>query len=354
MEKNHLKKIGVIVVIILSASLLLYSLKNYGFTLLPFIFGAIMAYLVRVIADKIRELTGLNSKINRIICLILSYILMVVSLFFIGKKIAVEVSNFLFDFFNNKNVFETVLLYFDRVIRLFENKIEGEFLKEVSTSFKGFLGQIISNLSVKITSFATKFAISFPKIILSVSVAVISSFFILIDFDKIKRFMLCQLSIKTQKRISEIKNLMSDTFFKMIRCYTIIFAITFFELLVGLILFKVDKPFAIALIIAIADVLPIVGTGTVLIPWAAISFFDKNIAFAIGILALYFIIVVSRNIIEPKIIGEKLGLHPIISLFCMFIGLKLGGVILSILLPFTVIIIKYLNEKNIIHIYNNV
>ena len=354
MGKCCFGKIKIGILTICALVLFFYIFKYFGCILFPFVFGFFMAYMMNVITDKIKELTGLNSKTNRIFCLMICYCVFIVVIFLFSKWIVSKVSNYIFEFVNDKMIIGKIVNFLDGVISLVGNESNNEILGKMILSFKSTIESILSKTSIKLTSLATEVAIKIPEMFFSVTVAIITSFFAAIDFDMIKKFILGQIPLKAQKRILEIKNLLSCSVFKMIKCYVVIFFITFIELFVGFALLKVSDPFVVAILIAIADILPIIGTGTVLIPWSIIAFFEKNIAFSIGIIALFFISIVVRNIVEPKLIGEKLGLHPIVSLLCLYIGLKIGGVMMAIVLPFTVIIIKYLNENNLIRLYNNV
>lgn len=118
------------------------------------------------------------------------------------------------------------------------------------------------------------------------------------------------------------KNYVTGTMGKCILSYCLIFGITFAELTAGLFLLGIKNAFAIAFIIAVLDILPVLGTGTVLIPWAVLAFASGRISTGVGVFGLYLVITVVRNLIEPKLVGKQMGLSPVIMLPCMLIGLK--------------------------------
>jgi predicted PurR-regulated permease PerM len=109
--------------------------------------------------------------------------------------------------------------------------------------------------------------------------------------------------------------------------------------------------FLLALLIALLDILPIVGTGTVLIPWAVISLIVGDYAKGICLLIMYAIITVIRQFIEPKIVGDQVGLHPVATLIAMIVGTKLFGAIGLFGLPISLAIIKDLNDHGKIHVF---
>ena len=89
-----------------------------------------------------------------------------------------------------------------------------------------------------------------------------------------------------------------------------------------------------------------------MIPWIIICFLNQQLKTAIGLLIIYLIVTLIRNIIEPKIVGHQIGLHPLLMLLCMYLGAKLFGFLGIITLPVLIMIIINLNDSGIIHLYN--
>ena len=89
-----------------------------------------------------------------------------------------------------------------------------------------------------------------------------------------------------------------------------------------------------------------------MIPWIAIELFRQNYNLALGLSIIYLIVTVFRNIIEPKIVGDQIGLHPVISLAAIYLGLRTMGVMGMIFMPILAILIKWLCEKEHLKLYN--
>ena len=121
--------------------------------------------------------------------------------------------------------------------------------------------------------------------------------------------------------------------------------VTFCELTVGLFLLGVKGPWFIAFMIAVFDIMPVLGTGGILIPWTIISLAMGNFFFAAGMFILYLIVTIVRSSIEPKIIGDQVGLHPVATLMSMYLGTKLLGVIGLLGFPISLVILKQLNDS---------
>ena len=125
-----------------------------------------------------------------------------------------------------------------------------------------------------------------------------------------------------------------------LKSYSLLFLMTFAELTVGFMILKIPYAVVAALAIAVFDILPVLGTGGVLLPWAVIMLVLGDYPLAIGILILYIVITIIRNMIEPRIVGKQIGLHPLITLIAMFVGLQLFGLAGMILLPMTAVVLS--------------
>jgi predicted PurR-regulated permease PerM len=137
----------------------------------------------------------------------------------------------------------------------------------------------------------------------------------------------------------------------MVKAYLIILSITFVELLIGLSILKVTYALPIAAIVSVLDILPILGTGGVLIPWAIVNLISNDYRSGFGMLILYFTMLIVRNAVEPRIVGHEIGLHPIITITTMYAGLRLFGFIGFIIAPLVTILVKYLNDQGEINLY---
>ena len=144
---------------------------------------------------------------------------------------------------------------------------------------------------------------------------------------------------------------MGGTLLKCLASYALILCITFAELSIGLSVLRVPNAVLIALCIAVFDILPVLGTGGIMIPWGIICLILGKWVLGFGLLVLYVIITVVRNIIEPKIVGYQVGLHPVVTLLCMLTGLQFFGLLGLFGFPITLSLLKNLNDRGLIHIF---
>ena len=191
-----------------------------------------------------------------------------------------------------------------------------------------------------------------PTLVIYIFVTILATLFIGFDKTYIKEEFVHQIPDKWAKAIEDVYKNIFGAIGAYIKSVITIVLITFFELLVGLTIIDFigfDLPYVLALAVGIAlvDALPILGCGTVLIPWAVISALTGNFPFAVAIFILYIVITVVRQLIEPKILSNNIGVHPIITLLAMFIGFKFFGVIGLIFGPITIFILKGIFAKQL-------
>ena len=202
------------------------------------------------------------------------------------------------------------------------------------------------------------FAKGVPSILVSTIIAIIATFFMFGSFDEGVVFIKAQLSERHRNLVSDIKSAFKDTIGNYAAAYGKIILITFGEITVSLLIMKLFKIYTgsyiipIALVIALVDILPVLGTGSIVAPWAVISFIQGNIALGIALLVMWGVISVIRQYIEPKLVGKQIGLNPILTLMGMYVGLKVFGAIGMFGLPITIIILKALQDTGKIHIWN--
>lgn len=196
-----------------------------------------------------------------------------------------------------------------------------------------------------------------PSAVLAVVVSCVCCVFITIDYPRIRRFIYRQIPPEKREVFSRTKRTVLFSFGKVAKAYLLILCITFLELLIG---FKILSAIGVlngsyiiilALVIAIVDIIPVLGTGTVLIPWALYSFIVGNTGLGIGLAIIYALITVIRQYIEPKLVSVQLGLPPFVTLIAMFFGLQLFGFIGLFLMPMLIMLIKMLSDNGTIHLW---
>ena len=193
-------------------------------------------------------------------------------------------------------------------------------------SVSEMLTATLAKISGWVTDGAGVMISSAPSVVFSVVVTLISLFYFAMDSGKIRSDMEKYLPGKVTKRADEVTGICIRAAKRFLKAYLIIMAITFSELLVGFIIIGVKYAFLAALIVSVVDLLPILGTGTVLIPWAVILFLTGEGGKAVAMAALCAVMYIIRQMIEPKIVGNTAGVHPLLALASVYAGYRLSGI----------------------------
>jgi sporulation integral membrane protein YtvI len=226
---------------------------------------------------------------------------------------------------------------------------------KIDTSLGGISAQIlkITALAENTGNIVQSVVKSIPGFFINVIVTIVASCFISADYPNVTGFIIRQLPKRYQKTAIELKSFFMITVARVIRAYLTLMVITFAELSAGLMLLRIPHAIIVAAVIAVVDVLPVLGTGTVMIPWTVIELIMGDFYKALGLILVYAIIAVVRNILEPKIVGQHIGLHPLVTLAAIIIGLKAMGFAGMIFFPICIIILKHLRESGIISLWKD-
>lgn len=353
-EKKREFIINIIYFLIIGA--IIYITIKYALGwFLPFVIGFGIAFMLKPLINLITKKLKINRKIVAGITVLIFYAtvgalftLVLVKISIALKDVFIKLPNM---YINNIEplIFQLSGNVEDILVELDPALIQA--IKDILSSIAESLGTIISKISSGVVSFISSTVSMVPSFFIIVIFTIISSFFFAMDYLNITGFITRQFSPKVSSIFFEIKDYIIGTLFRFVKAYSIIMTITFIELAIGLSILRVESAISIALLIACVDILPVLGTGGVVIPWIFIELFKGNVFLAIGLTIVYVVITIVRNILEPKIVGEQVGLHPLIILICMFVGVKLFGFLGLFILPIIVIILKNLNDSGKIKIF---
>ena len=198
-------------------------------------------------------------------------------------------------------------------------------LESVLESLLSGLKNLVSLISGFAVNLVSGLATGIPSLIFSLLTMIFSTIFVVADYERIASFASQHVPGIVKTMLKNIRIYLTDTLFVVIRSYVLIMLLTFTELSILFAIFGIEYPMVKAAVIAVLDIMPILGTGGIMIPWAVISLVLGYTKLGIELLVIYGIVTVIRNYVEPKIVGTQLGLHPIITLVAMFVGLRLFG-----------------------------
>jgi sporulation integral membrane protein YtvI len=323
--------------------------------ILPFVIGFALAAMFQPLIRIIQKTTRLPNKLVAIIVIFIFFTILVMLLGWLSFEVFV----FLLNFFKGLPQFylNTILPYLENVaanISHFIKNLDPTLVSAFQEYFDTIIGStsaIITSVSVAVVTSITSVATRVPIIIVGLLIMIIVTFFIAVDYERIVSFIKNQMNEHTKTMMQDINGYIFQLLKKYGKSYLIIMSVTFVELTIGFTILGIPNALVIAFLIAIFDILPVLGTGGVVIPWAIFLFIDGNIALGFGMLVLYVIVTIVRNVIEPRILGGQIGLHPVLTLFAMYVGVQLIGFFGLFLAPMTLAILKSLHDSGKITLY---
>lgn len=346
-----------------------FFMKYVFWTVFPFIFALMLAAILQ---KPLKRLTKSKTTHKGIISAVLSLAVFGVIISFIvmvGVRIAYSVKD-LITYFTDRcsnlveffDVLKTGYLGLE-IAQLLPAEANDAVTSGIDSLSEYFAsGDIFSTITENISKFISPIGSvisTVPNFIVGFVVSIVATCFMTSAYDDIKDFIFRQFSEENQYKVRRAKFILISSVGKMIKAYALIIIITTAELFLGLSILKLTGVFdgahilIISFIIACIDIIPVLGTGTVMIPWSVYSFVTGNIGMGIGLLVIYATITVIRQFIEPKLVAGQVGISPVVTIISMFIGIKIFGAIGIFILPFIVIIINLLNEEGIIHLFNS-
>ena len=333
-------------------------LKYVGPVVLPFVIAFLVAWALSGPVAFVAERMHVNRKLSAVLIVALFYALLVLLLYLLGSRIVQLIRDVYVDV---TRFISGTMVPMMRDFSRWTEELAGDLLTEggktraaggasVETAQ---VGKMVANVSERVLTEVSGVAAYVPGVCVKVLLTVIATVFMELDFLNIVKFLRRQLPARWQKTASDVKAYVLGTIGKCARSYLLILIMTFVELSVGFLLLRIDGAFAVAAIIAVLDILPVLGTGTVLIPWTILALASGNMGMGLGVLGLYVVIIVVRNIVEPHLVGRQMGLSPVVMLPCMIVGLHFFGIVGLFGLPFAVSFLKNLDDRGVIHIFSH-
>lgn len=319
-------------------------LLNY---LMPFVVGGAVAWLVQRPSRCISSKTKIKRSAVAGTLALAVFIGLAALMFFICFKAIGTAAGLLEDIGGKTDMLTGLFDNLKSSAAIFLKKLPKEFTDFLSGFYSDAANKLVKSVTSMLSSAAGYAVKHAPEFLLSCAVAAASACYIAADFGKLIKFVRGLCGNKIYDNGVKIKNILVNSVFKFVKGYLIILVITFAELFLGFTVLKIKYALVLASTVSVIDILPVLGTGTVLIPWAAVEFIMGNTAKGTSLAALYIIITVVRNFAEPKIIGKQMGIKPLFTLLAMFIGIKLFGIAGIFILPITlIVVIEYYKDKS--------
>ena len=334
--KKYVRMLLNIIIPVAGILLVLYLGPKLLRFFLPFVIGWILAMIANPLGRFLERRVKLVRKHSSMIIVIAVLAGLIGLIYLIGSKLILEGAAFAKDL-------PAIIESAAEEVRQAMGRFEGVFLRfpeeirttiyQVTENVDDYVGMIIQKLTPTTVSAAGSVAKSIPNILVYSVVVVLSSYFFIVERDGILRFWMKYMpegAVRSDDFLKkDVKKLIGGYFLAQFRIMFVVALI----LAAGLFVLQVKYSLLWAVLIAILDFLPVFGTGTVLIPWAVIKVISGEYAFAAGLALIYVLTQVVRQIIQPKIVGDTIGLSPLTTLLFLYLGYRwagLGGMILAV------------------------
>jgi sporulation integral membrane protein YtvI len=327
--------------IILVAVVFLVLKMAYFF--MPFFIALIISSVIEPFVKFICKKTTLVRKYSAIIALIIVFSILIGTITVSAILITSEITNLLSDFpkFGN-DIFKSVENV-SRFLKLEDVNVSDDVKQFVINTTNEVLGKGLGYLKDFLINFLDLIT-RIPSFIVYLIITILATYFITTDrillLDDIEQRVPKKWIRNANNNFQSVISILG----KFLKAELTLVFISFILVLIGLYIFEflgmnVRSPFLIALGIGFVDLLPILGSGTVMLPWGIALIILGDVTLGVSVLGLLVLITVIRQVLEPKIVSNNLGIHPLYTLIAMYIGFKMSGVLGLLFGPIILIII---------------
>ncbi len=212
-------------------------------------------------------------------------------------------------------------------------------LVEVMDQLVSWLSDVVPNILTNMAGKAGSFAMGIPSWAISLVIFLMATYFISADYPRFRFVAANKLPPEVRAFCSQIHRVAADAFGGYVKAELIVSGFIFLILLGGFLIMREPYALLLAILLGILDFIPIVGSGTVMVPWCVIDIVLGNYSHALGLAITWGVIAVFRRVAEPKVVGDQTGLSPIASLICIYVGMQVAGVVGMILGPILALVV---------------
>ena len=319
---------------------------KFGRNLLPLTMPFLLGWLTAVLLDPLVEWTQRNVGGSRNL---ISLVFIIVILSFVGGGIFLltyYAGRELMDLVRNWDVLleglQTAIDSIDVIFARFFAIVPPDLTQMTDTAVTGFLDWLQEMIPAAVKELGERLAEKFmelPSFLLSFVFFLLGAYFILVDYPVFCRKAAKGMSAGFLRGLNQIRSTALMAFGGYLKAQFLLSFGVFCVLLLGFLVTGQPYSLLLAFALAVLDFIPLLGAGTAMIPWAFFALFTHDYKTAISVAIIWGIIAVYRRIAEPKIVGDQTGLSPALSLFSIYIGLKVGGVLGMLFGPVLVLVV---------------
>ena len=323
MNKEKLKTYAALIIVLFGGAAAVLLFFRYVFVwLLPFLSAWAIAFFMRPAAKFLSRRLHLPERLTRAA---LSVLLML-AVIGVGGVLVWQMIDVAWRFLSGIGESGAIGEFFNVIVNPGIGLLGGlEMPPELSEQLNSAFNSAVSAMLSGTAALITRWAGVIPRLFIAVVITVIATVYFAFGLERINASFKKLLPPSVFDALVRLKNGFITVGLKYIRSYSVIMLITFLLMLLGLLVLRVSGAPLIALAIALLDILPVIGVGTVLLPWSVFALVSGNITLGVGLAVLFLVNEIVRQLAEPKIIGKSLGVHPLLTLFLIYVGFGLFG-----------------------------
>lgn len=346
--KTYLKVILNLVTALVVLLLCIFLLPKCILFFMPFIVGWIISLIASPVVRFFEEKLKVRRKAVSALVIIAVLAVVVLLVYAIVVKLIQEGVNFINEL---PQMRDSIVAEFSQVgasLQGIYDRMPADIqqtLDHVIGEMGNYFSNAIGNVSLPSFEAVGNVAKAIPDIFLGVVICLLSSYFFVADKTYMSDVMKRYVPDSIRYRLDLIRRSFSKAIGGYFKAQLKIECWVYILLVAGLMILDVRYAFLVALGIAFLDFLPVFGTGTVMLPWAVIELCNKNYKMMFGLLAIWLVGQLVRQVIQPKIVGDSMGMDAIPTLFLLYIGYKVAGVVGMILaVPIGIIVVNLYEE----------
>lgn len=326
--------------------------------LMPFVIGWIIAAIAAPLVNWLEKRLKIVKKLGSALIVILVLAAIILVIYFGISRLVAEISDLIRNFPEMYAQLETGLRQIgDTLSGIFDRLPSGiqSGWNAVVKNLDQYMGNLVSNISEPTVTAAGNIAKQVPSYLISFLVSVLSAYFFIVQREEVL-YWLKKVSPKSvQKRMILVIDNLRYAVGGYFKAQFKIMAIVFVILLVGLGILNTGYFVLVAFLIAFLDFLPFFGTGTAMIPWAVYKFFMGDYKMTVALIVIYVITQAVHQLLQPKLVGDSVGLNPLVTLVLLYIGYRMGGILWMILaVPIGMVLINMCQAGAFDYIFDDV
>lgn len=309
---------------------------------MPFVLALVLAWLLNPAVRWIHKRLKISRRVISLLIILLVFAVAGALVFWfaytIGSEIYSLVSNWTAIGSTVGEGIDALAKHFEHLFRLLPEGVN-EWIDGTYLRLTAWLQETVPTLITSVGKSAGSIAMSIPSWAIATVVFVMGTYFIMADYPRIRMLVTDRMSDGVHHFLSQVRRVAVGAFGGYVRAQLILSIVVFFILLVGFAVTGQSYALLLAFLFAVMDFIPIIGSGTAMVPWAVVCLVMGDIRKALELMVIWGVVCLFRRLAEPKVVGNQTGLSPILSLISIYVGMKLAGVLGMVFGPVLVLIV---------------